>query len=280
MDIYDLIYEISESNDLADCGRKLLVYADKVFAQKNRSPYINKLFSMINDQINVYFINYILKGKKEKYLIFDGNKSTAKFLALTMPGQTAPVKTLNAIKEHGQALIDSYTAPVGKIIYKDKVKEIMTYLDEKYDFSSKVFKDQLAFILLINNSHIHFKSHYFTRDVAGPLEHHIFLYCMNSSDDKPETSFFHELGHALQTRYTYDTKVEPSTILSWIDQLYKHNNAVYKSEEQGEILADLLSIGLMYDSPYEDFMPLSYAEEKFKMVVKKITEYIIGEIKL
>ena len=280
MDIYKLISEITDSNDLVNCGKKLLVFADQVFSEKYRIPYVNELYGSITDQINIYYVNYAFSERKEKYVIFDGNKSVARFLALTMPAQETPVKTLKAIKEYGQMLVSSYIAPIGNIVCRDKVKEIMDYLDEKYNFSSKVFKDKLAFIILLNNSHIHFKSHCFVRDLTGSPEQHIFLYYMNSIDSKPETSFFHEIGHVLLTRFTCDTNTEPSTILKWVEQLYTQNNATYDLSEQEEILADLLSIGLMYDSPYEEFMPLSYADEKFKTIMKKLAEQIINEIKL
>jgi len=61
--------------------------------------------------------------------IYDGTNATRKFLAYTIPSKTTPAKSLESIKAFGEHIILHYRKPYGNRISKDKVIEIMQYLD-------------------------------------------------------------------------------------------------------------------------------------------------------
>jgi hypothetical protein len=67
----------------------------------------------------------------------------------------------------------------------------------------------------------------------------------------PEAVLFHELGHALHARRFGDVAKVPDDIIELLQNPCFPNFKQMDPMEQSEFFADVLSVGLMYQTPYE-----------------------------
>ena len=279
MDIYDKPHAAAYCQDLTWFGDKLIDFAESVLTEKNRARLVDLFYQRL---MEYNMMDYIWsdfnkdKDNLESYFICEGKSAVGKFINFAVPGRTKPVETLHKLITFGHQIKNSFIQPTGKLITGDKVKEIMNYLDTNYGFSGKVFKDKKAIIGIIPYSHKKFSSECLTCLTTG-IEFHFFLY-HTIPDPKfnttPESVFFHELGHALYTRYAggFDINYEMKEIL----KLYFPNSLeICSPEQQLEIIADILSMGMMYGSPYEKLDPFKAIRIEDKQVFKELFEEII-----
>jgi len=149
---------------------------------------------------------------------------------MTMPKQSSPVKSLNALVNYGNELNQYFSPNVGPVIRKDTVVSIMEYLDERFNYSSKVFPEKMG-----------------------------------------EAVFFHELGHALHGAFSGGIQEVPDGVFeilrgSCFKTIYEANTSA-----QVEILADVLSVGLMYDSPFIKYDPFSFMNDDARELFHHLT---------
>jgi len=163
-----------------------------------------------------YVFDSIINNNNSQYFIYEGRDAVRKYIVLTIPKQDTPVKTLESIKTYGNQILLDFKKPVGKGITKEKIAEIMHYLDEKFNFSKKVFANRKSMFILLNYSHREHNSECLVMNYGTEIIQHFFLYSMKSDSKDtpaPEAVFFHELGHALHARYTGNIKFVPEEII-------------------------------------------------------------------
>ena len=277
--IEDIIYNCSD--DLNICGKKLIDFTDIALQQRNKSDIIKYFYKCLRDYVAPYYASSILFDDEDRgYNIYEGKMATLLYLILNFPKQQTPVKSLKEIRNLGEYMLRKYIKPSGIQIRKESIKEIMSYLDENYDFSNKVFKDNVAMILLLDNSHIDYNSEcYIGKSKDGMIIIHLFLYHMkpdNPENPTPEGVFFHELGHALNARLTGESTVVPPKILDFLEALCFPTIKSLTEDKQCEVFADVISMGMMYKSPfakYDHFPQILESDKRyFNMLFKKLIE--------
>ena len=173
MDVYEQINKIISGQDLLQSAEMLRSFAKCALGEKNRKAIVKVFY----DRINHYsFANYYIDSKDKNYLIYDGVNAVQMYLALTMPTQGTPVKTLKSIGDFGEEIIKNYSRPVGKRITKATVIKIMSYLDVNYHFSEKVFSDRKAIILLLDYSNNVYNSECLIWITEKEVIQHLLLY--------------------------------------------------------------------------------------------------------
>jgi hypothetical protein len=280
MSIFEKLNEaICYSEDLETCGKKLVEFADEALKQKNKAT-IAKRF---NEQLITFAMPaYVFDFSKKAYTIFEDREAVSLYLITNLTRQLTPVKLLNAIKSLGNDMSSIYTSPVGPRISKGKIEEIMSYLDMEYDFSRRTFNDEKAMFLLFNNSHIKLNSEcLILASKGGQINQHLFLYHMSTNDSEtpfPESVFLHELGHALHTRFAGSTDIIHSEILTFLEGLCFPTIKSLDLHDQREVLADILSVGMMYNSPfakYDPFPQIRVEDKKiFNMMFRKMLDML------
>lgn len=280
MTIYDEVYEIVVCTDLLDCGRKLISFADGALKEKNKSTIVKHFYKTL---VEFAMVEYVFDFSNMPYMIFQGRNAVASFIFINLPSMQTPVKSLKNIKAFGEYVLKNYTAPIGAQISKSTIEEIMNYLDREYQFSMKIFKDKKALFLLIDNSHIELNNECFIGYSYEKklIQQHLFLYHMSTDGSDvptPESVFFHELGHAVQARLTGTSKSLPPNILAFLKDLCFSKIDTLPPEKQCEIFADVISVALMYDSPFAHYDPFTYMhvddKKAFKTLLKKIMDHI------
>ncbi len=267
--------------DLPQFGKKLIEFVDAALVEKNKATIVKNFYERLTQAtILDYAFSGVIDENKTQYIIYEEQDAVGKLIYLTRPSYTSPVKTLSALRNYGEYIISQYKPPIGKQISFEMVKEILQYLDSKYEFTDKIFSSKKAMICIIDYSHTKFNSEclIFNSD-EGLVQHFLIYHMKNDKDDtSPEAVFFHELGHALHAKCYGNTDSVPTPILSFLKDLCFQRINELTLREQVEVFADVISVGLMYDSPFEKFetFPSMHANDKkvFKILVEKMLSRI------
>ena len=100
------------------------------------------------------------------------------YIALAIPNERTPAKSLIEIKAFGERILGNYTKPIGKGISKTSLENILQFLDEQYSFCSKVFAKQKAAFVLMPISHKVYNSECLIINTGDGIVQHFFLYHM------------------------------------------------------------------------------------------------------
>ncbi|MCX7615286.1 MAG: hypothetical protein N2Z65_05990 [Clostridiales bacterium] len=276
MSIYEKINDILIYEDLIQCGHKLIGFADAARGENNRAAIVKHFYESLTENA---LSNYEIDPDHARYQIFSGREAVVLFLLLNLPGMESPVKTLDNIKALGERIISEFVLPVGKRIGQTQIEEIINYLDKKFNFSQKVFSGHKAMFLMMDYSNLIRNGEcIMLQDKDNKLSHHICLYNLKTNDEKspePAAVFFHELGRALHGSYAGTIEFVPPGLLKLLKELCFPNIYTIPPAEQCKILADVLSVGLMYESPYSVYDPFEYMHNDDKQVFSEIAKMMI-----
>ena len=133
---------------------------------------------------------------------------------------------------------------------------------------------------IIPYSHKEVSSHCLVQFTERGIELHIFIYHTIADpkfDVQPEYVFFHELGHALYVRCTggFDIQDEMKKIFK---RYFPKGLEIYSAEQQSDVIADILAMGMMYDSPYEKIDPFEHIYQEDKQAFKQLFEEMIRKL--
>ena len=276
-DPYSIIHTLFDSPDLENYGQILINFSNATYENKNRTTILNHFYEQLLywSISKLHFLN-LKDGNKINYLICDGIRASMFYLYLFAPKKTSTVKTLNKINAYGKSLLEKFKKPIGKRISEDTINNVLQFLDEKYSFSSKVFSKSEAVFLLLHNTHKTFNSECLSINDNEHNRNLFFLYHMKKKNGiSPEAVFFHELGHAIHAQYSGDVKKVPDNVIDILEKLCFPKIRECDNEEQSELFADVLSVGLMFQTPFEKYDSYKTIHNDDKKVFKAIMENII-----
>jgi hypothetical protein len=281
-DTTEIMYSAIISEDLLHSGHKLIEFVNAVYKEKNRTTLINFFYEQLYQWAFSSVLSYSIQGNKDNYFICDKKDSVKMFLGLRTPPQTTTVKSINEIRAFGEFILSNFANPIGECITESSLKEIIHYLDEEYNFSTKVFSNRKSYFIIINNSNKNYDSECLTaksRDGKDVINH-FFLYHMTEKNSiSPEAVLFHELGHALHAKRFGGIEKLPDNIIEILQDLCFPKFKTLDYSIQNELFADVLGTGLMYQTPYEKYDVLKEntsknQKEALKNLVRKIIETI------
>lgn len=218
------------------------------------------------------------KGKK--YYVCNGKEAFWIVLYYHLPPYTSPVKTLKALKEYTRELRESYSEKGGDLIDVESALEILNYVDQKYNFFNIVHNEYRPIFAIADVTHNERNSvcHVF-RGYDGLIRTSVCLTRNgNTTDCSPEAILFHEIGHTLHTRLFYLFPKAKEMTISALEKTCFPNIANLDEEDQMEIIADAISMGMMYGTPYEKydpFDPFDPTAAKSKRMLSEIVQKMI-----
>jgi hypothetical protein len=282
-DVFEKMNEAIYCDDFFTSANRLLEFVDLALREKNRRRIVDAFYEQL---LRYAWTDYILEQQEKNYYICEGRSALSKYVLLSVYPQDTPTKSLRNIQKTAEYMIGSFTSPVGEHIKMKVVEDILKYLDLKYDFSKKIFKDCKALFAIIDVT----KKLYDSECMIAPndddkLTFRFFLYCMTKEVGiSPEAVLFHELGHAIHARYTGDINIFPKDIILPKDmmKLCGWEIAMISPQKQQEVLtevlADVLSIGLMLESPFEKYASFTSIQVEDKRECKKMVESMLSSI--
>lgn len=275
--IYELMNSVFESEDLLFVADRLVEFTEKALKEKNRDTIVKHFYERLTQHA---MYDYIFDETEEDYVVYEKESAVLKFLCLSLPSQKSPVKTLREIQKFAMELKDNFCEPIGDKIKKETIQEIMEYLNSKYEFANKVFRDRRAIMCLLDYSNKKYNSECLVLEKSGIVIQNLFLYHTNkSSNVHPIAVFFHELGHALHARYSGSLSIIPEQIIFFLKNLCMPKIEELSDADKAEVLADIFGIGLMFNSPFDeyDFFKEIHVKDKemFNRLIVKMMENMI-----
>jgi len=273
--IYEQINKTIYSPSILEFAKELFIFVDMALEEKNKE-YIVKMFyeKFLEWSMSDYVMEELFEKDSRRIYICDGYNAVAKFIKLTMPSYETPVKSLKKLRKYSEKLLSEYSEPAGEKIQTDNLKKIMAYLDNKYDFSNVIFSDQKAIFAVLDITSKKYNSECIVTISDKGIGQHFLLYCLKTDCEgiTPEAVLFHELGHAIHARYSGSLEKVPEKIINLLKELCMPALDEASNEIQSEVLADVLSVGMMHDSPFEEYDYFSYIHLEVKDVFSALVE--------
>lgn len=280
--INNLIYEkafYSFDNRLNPKERaiNMIDFVNLTRTKKNRTPFLNDFYER---NMQTGFMDYVWKiwgftskKKKEKFLIYSDFEAVDKYFYFSLNKvREKPLKTLENIEKFATHILEDFNIEKkDNIINSKKIKEIMEYLDNQYNFIEKIYKDFIPTFSILNfENPTSNSSTDISIDDKGNLKYHYIIFNVKNKNISPVYVFLHEIGHTIHFATTKNGDYIPEDILDELKEtgFYKINSA--DTYTKCEVLADILAMGIMYNSPYADCDPFVEISEKDKIIFNKI----------
>lgn len=277
MEIYEQISKIFSCNDFFQCAEYMMKFVEMTLKDKNRKKYVDSFYEFL---CMCSMKDYTVEESKNNSYIYDGCDAINNYIYLSLPIKTTPAKSLNNIQKLAEHMTTDFLKPIGKHISIKNLLKILNYINKEYDFSKRVFKRNPTFSIF-NVSSRNFNNEVLFLGTDKNLSQHFFLYAMNQNgineNVAPEAVLFHEFGHALHAKYTGNINIIPKDIISTLKENCFPTIDSLSSKIQAEILADILSVGLMFDSPFEKYDPFAIMHKDDKKLFKKIAEKFLNQ---
>ncbi|WP_177161041.1 hypothetical protein [uncultured Fusobacterium sp.] len=274
MEIYNIINSIFLNKDFIKTIEQIKLFAELTLKVKNKKKYVDYFYKNISIHNTILNENILSKT----FTIFENQYSIIRYIMINLPLQTTPVKSLKEILLFCEKTLSLFTQPLDKPISKDKLIEILSYFSSKYDFFKKLFLNKKIIFSILNTSNQMYNNECIFLKTNQGLIYNIFLYSLNKNgiNEKifPEAVLFHEFGHIIHSEYTQNIDILPKNIINELKLVCFPTIDELSSKEQSEILADVFSIGLFFNTPFEKYDPFNtiHIDDKkfFKKIVNKI----------
>jgi hypothetical protein len=255
MDTYRKLYEAASCRNLLKYSDLLVDFAKSALQEKNRKALVDLFYDQAYQLLKSRLLNNLFEPKD--YEIISGGHAANCYSALALPIKTSPVKTLKRLVEYGEASRGTFKRPSKTALDKNQLAEILAYMDAEHSIFENVFGGKTPLFLLLDYSHAVYNNELLLLEAGSGIPF-CFLICNLRKDAvneiSPEAVFFHELGHAVHVNYAGSPDVFPKEVLAFLKQNGFFMIESVPHEDVKEIIADILSIGMMFDTPYESLI--------------------------
>lgn len=259
MGTYEKLERLVNSKDLLKFGDYLVEFAESAPNEDASQAFLEKLYERSAQRFRDSTVAAYWENKP--YVILEKGAAVSSYCSLVLPPPTNSAETLNSIQKVGLEHRQLYTQPLGISLSKNRLVKILKYLDKQHGFSDMVFKPVPPLFLLLDYSHSARGSELIINECEGTHSFYFLLYHLPEShigETNPEAVFFHELGHAVHAKFTGNNNVAQAEILEFLNKNGFWEIEKASPDEVREIIADVLAIGMMFDSPYEKYISPKY----------------------
>jgi len=128
MNTYEKMNAAACCQNLMEFGDKLIDFAESVLQEKHSAKFLNLFYRLLTENNIVDYMFHGFTNKNfESFYICEEKSAVGKLINFITPDMENPIETLHRLIVFGQHIKDIYTQPVGKLITKEKVKEIINY---------------------------------------------------------------------------------------------------------------------------------------------------------
>jgi len=284
VDVREITNEIIKSGDLIKSGELLQRFVDECSNEKNKLKCIDLLYKQLGEfALPDYAMDF-----ENKYYACEGANAIIKYLYFGLPRRKNSKESLQAIKEYADTIVARFYKPTSEqLITKNRIGEIIGYLDKEFNFCNKVFPKRKPIFAILDYANTHFNAESlmtFENEGADIYSIHVFLYRTKQDTDSPyktfpEYVFAHELGHMLQTVKENQKPGTASQILTFIHKnlgLVKLDDM--PPEDELEFLADTFSTGMLHQSPFAKYDPFKIIPNNYRDIYKKMITDITNSL--
>lgn len=283
--IFEKSYNSFDSNlSLIERANNMIEFAHLVRTVKNRGRYINDFYmrsmevgfmDYLQYNISIHFFN----EEKKRFFIYDDFGALKKYIYLSLALlREKPLKTLENIEKFATVILKNLEIKKNNNIIKvEEIEEIMDYLDKKYNFIEKIYKDFIPTFSIIESENPLYNS--FSQiglNIKNELNYHYVLFNVKENCS-PIYVFLHEIGHTIHSYMTGLKLYIPKEILDKLEKTGFKGIDTADEYEKREAIADIFAMGLMYDSPYAKLDPFIAISKEDKAIFNEIIKDIFSK---
>ena len=147
---------------------------------------------------------------------------------------------------------------------QEAMQNLINLAEEKFQYITKILKEQPLKILQVDYSHIDFNCYYAATVLDDQIANdYVIMTCKHKNEKYQEFSFVHELGHKLHTMITRKLSIPPKSF-ECFHYLYGEEDRK-DSNIMVEHSADVFAIAVLSNSSYERCIPYEVASHNIQL---------------
>lgn len=248
----------------------------------DKERYTSRLLGQFYERVQMALlglsgIDMLVDPESKCYCIEEGRPALTSYIALTIPRRTKPKQTLKELEAYARTQLKVCKSGNGRLISGERIGQIMEYLDESFHFSEAVFKGvkhKIPFLILPFKN-MNYNSECMALKTEERTGFAFFFYQFDTDTNQkstPEEEVFYVLSLALITWFTGSMKELPDNIIEMLKEICIPTIKELGRETQVSAFAERLSVGLMYDSPFQQYDTYDYIHEDNKKLFRCLAE--------
>ena len=256
---------LSTDKNILERAMFLNDFCKNLEGESEKKKYLTCFFKSLDSCLGSMYIPNLFddtEDEKRKYIIFTNDEAEIAYFftkCMNSKKEERCSSILKNMQNLSQNILDRFE-PLkdnNHSIKKD-VKEILDFLEEKYKLHRKIFKNESTTLSLLNYKDKFSDEENFNKDVITyDIPRNYFLFYEKDIRKTLLTKISYVICLALINK----TRDIPEPIKEKLKTLGFEDFDTHSFEEQFKILKELLVIGLSYEIPLEDGIPLKVKKE-------------------
>lgn len=261
----------NNKNDITTRGKSLMELSDFIEKEEDYEKYIRTFLdklSILEDQIlendgeysttGEALDRYILAKLSIFFKVFDFKSLLLKFM-----------------RTYAEDFINNfYEEDDSNIITIEKIEEIYDYMVKNFEYFEALSPFEYT---IIKYSHLFNSLATFNTNFNIGDYYQFFFFNIKDKDISPIYVTIHEFGHYIHTNYSKGKMNIDRKILNLLKKTGFYNIKKTDPYSQKEALADILAIGIMYNSPYENCDPFKEISKEDKKVFNELVKEMLKD---
>jgi hypothetical protein len=256
---------LSADKNILERAMCLNDFCKNLEGESEKKKYLTCFFKSINSCFGSMYIPNLFddtENEKRKYIIFTNDEAEIAYFFTKCMNSKREEKCsliLKNMQNSAQNILNRFE-PLkdNNLSIKKDVKEILDFLEEKYDLHRKIFKNESTTLSLLNYKDKFSDEENFNKDVITyDISRHYFLFY----EKDIRKTLLTKISYLICLTLINKTKSIPEIIKEKLKILGFKEFDNYSLEEQFKILKELVTIGLSYEIPLKDDIPSKFKKE-------------------
>lgn len=269
---------IAFAKSVLDFTRGTLSGLERVYPAQELDHYIDKISDGLLKWHQPTYAN-----ESEGYFVCQNFCAAAHYIRDAMPSYFGYTSTayLKRAEQCATNLLSQIRPKTESSITVECVKKALDYLNQTYQFSTRVFNESTVTISILDFFNPSYNSIWFQRlahEYNRPGDY-IHLFCCDPTREAtPEFAFFRELSRALLYHYDMKFEVMPQSI----NDIFRFTGkpSFTARPPRRESIIDFLASGLMLGSPFESqIIPSLKKDAHYFPAYQKIVQTMLSDLR-
>ena len=263
--VYNIESIIGVDKNILERAMCLNDFCKNLEKEKEKKKYLNFFFNSINSYFGSMCVSSLFDDSEEetKYTIFTKEEAEIAYFFIKCIDNKRAEK-INLILKNMQLLAQSILErfeyiKTDDIPIKNEIIEILNFLEKKYNFHQKIFKNEHITFSLLNykDKFAEEEEEFSPQIISYEIPKYYFLF------------YERDIKRALLNKVSYIICLALFNKIRYIPEILKEKLKslgfedfdTYSLEKQFNVLKESLIIGFSYDIPLEDNIPLDIKKE-------------------
>ena len=263
--VYDIKSIMGVDKNILERAMCLNDFCKNLEKEKEKKKYLNFFFNSINTYFGSMCVSSLFNDSEEesKYTIFTKEEAEIAYFFIKCVDNKR-TERINFILKNMQLLAQNTLERFeyiknDDIPIKNGIIEILNFLEKKYNFHQKIFKNQHITLSLLNykDKFAEEEEEFNHKIISYEIPRYYFLFYENNI----KKALLNKISYIICLDLFNKTRHIPDILKEKLKSLDFKDFDTYSFEKQFSTLKEALTIGFSYDIPLEDDIPLDIKRE-------------------